>query len=195
MAGQRVPALLTCEPTDGPVGWLLRQILSGRVVNQLGEGLSSPPDEAVLALLFAADRMDHLNKKVLPSLEAGVHVVSDRYYLSSFAYQTISRGMELGWVRQVNARCLRPDLTIYLDVSPVECHRRMVAQGRHLEFYEDLSKLEQVHRNYLHVIKVLSQEGENIQIVDGELAVAEVAARVARVAQATFALPEIYKPG
>lgn len=195
MAEQRVPVLLTCEPTDGPVGWLLRQILSGRVVYQLGEGLSSPPDEAVLALLFAADRMDHLNKKVLPGLEAGVHVVSDRYYLSSFAYQTISQGMELGWVRQVNARCLRPDLTIYLDVSPAECHRRMVAQGRQLELFEDLSKLEQVHRNYLHVIKVLSQEGENIQIVDGELAVAEVAARVARVAQATLALPEIYKPG
>lgn len=179
-AARNLPARLTWEPTDGPVGSLLRLVLAGRVVNLPREGAASPPDEAVLALLFAADRLDHLDNIVLPCLEDGVHVVSDRYYLSSLAYQTIDRGLDLAWVRQVNARCRRPDLTIYLDVKPAECQRRMAAQGRHLELYEELSKLEQVHQSYLNIIRVLSQEGENIAVVQGEGPVHEVASVVSQ---------------
>ncbi|MDP2728285.1 MAG: dTMP kinase [Dehalococcoidia bacterium] len=180
--GRELPAHLTWEPTDGPVGSLLRLILTGRVVNLPREGAASSPDEAVLALLFAADRLDHLDNEILPHLEQGVHVISDRYYLSSLAYQTIDRGLNLDWVRQLNSRCRRPDLTIYLDVTPTECQRRMAAQGRHLELYEALPKLELVHQNYLRVIQVLSQEGENIQVVDGGLPIEEVAARLAEAA-------------
>ena len=179
-AARGVPAHLTWEPTDGPVGSLLRLILAGRVVNLPREGAAPAPDEAILALLFAADRLDHLDNQVVPYLDDGVHVISDRYYLSSMAYQTINQGLDLAWVRQVNARCRRPDLTIYLDVPPDECQRRMASQGRHLELYEEPAKLEQVHRNYLSVIGILTQEGENIRIVDGGLPVEEVAALVSR---------------
>lgn len=177
-----LPVRLTWEPTDGPVGSLLRLVLAGRVVNLPRQGAASTPSEAVLALLFAADRLDHLDNQVLPLLEEGVHVISDRYYLSSFAYQTIDQGLALSWVRQVNTLCRRPDLTIYLDVAPAECQRRMAAQGRHLELYEERVKLEMVHQNYLRVIQVLSAEGEDIQVVDGELPVEEVAARVSAAA-------------
>lgn len=173
-------AQLTWEPTDGPVGSLLRLVLAGRVVNLPREGAASPPDEAVLALLFAADRLDHLDNIVLPCLDQGIHVVSDRYYLSSYAYQTIDQGLDLGWVRQVNARCRRPDLTVYLDVKPAECQRRMAAQGRHLELYEELPKLEQVYRNYLHIMDALSQEGESIRMVDGEKPVQEIASIISK---------------
>lgn len=177
------PVRLTWEPTDGPVGSLLRLILARRVVNLPREGTSSPPGEAVLALLFAADRLDHLDNAVLPSLERGIHVISDRYYLSSLAYQTLDSALDLAWVRQVNARCRRPDLTVYLDVAPEECQRRMVDQGRHLELYEEVSKLRRVRDNYMRVIQVLSEEGEDIRVVDGSLPVEDVAARVAQAVE------------
>lgn len=184
-----LPVMLTWEPTDGPVGSLLRLILAGRVVNLPREGEASPPAEAVLALLFAADRLDHLDNGVLPSLERDVHVVSDRYYLSSLAYQTLDHGLDLEWVRQVNARCRRPDLTIFIDVEPEECHRRMVAQGRHLELYEEVSKLRRVRENYLRIIRALSEEGEDIRLLDGSLPVDEVAAHVAQAVAVLIARP------
>lgn len=180
---------LTREPSDGPVGSLLRLILARRVVNRSWAGAGSPPGEAVLALLFAADRLDHLDNEILPRLEEGIHVVSDRYYLSSLAYQTVGRGLDLAWVRQLNSRCRRPDLTIYLDVAPAECQRRMAAQGRHLELYEELPKLELVYHNYQQVVQALAQEGEDIQVVDGGLPVEEVAAQLGQAVEALLRSP------
>src|SRR6266542_2004506 len=68
---------VTREPTDGPVGSQIRLALTGRL----------KVDPTTLALMFAADRSDHINHAVLPRLEAGVHVVSERGVLSSLAYQ------------------------------------------------------------------------------------------------------------
>jgi dTMP kinase len=125
------------------------------------------PREDILALLFAADRLDHLENEILPCLEEGTHVISDRYYLSSFAYQTLDGSLELEWVWHVNSRCLRPDLTLFLDVAPAECKRRMEARGRHVELYEELPKLELVRQSYLRAIQHLTARGETIKVVDG----------------------------
>ena len=62
----------TQEPTEGPVGLLLRQILSKK---------TEVPDEKAMALLFAADRADH-QQAIAGHLSQGVHVLSDRYLLS-----------------------------------------------------------------------------------------------------------------
>ncbi len=188
-AKRDLPVRLTWEPTDGPVGSLLRLILTGRVVNLSREGEAPPPGEAVLALLFAADRLDHLDNRVLPGLEKGINVISDRYYLSSLAYQTLDCSLNLEWVRQVNARCRRPDLTIYLDVAPTECQRRMLAQGRHLEIYEEVSKLERIRDNYLRVIRLLLEEGEDIKVLDGGLEAEAVAASVAQAVESLLERP------
>lgn len=178
-----LPVRLTWEPTDGPIGATLRLILTGRIVNLPREGMASPPGEAVLALLFAADRLDHLENNVMPCLKSGVNVISDRYYLSSLAYQTLDDRLDLDWVRRVNSLCRRPDLTVFIDVGPEECHRRMVAQGRHLELYEEISKLTRVRENYLSIMDLLAREGETIEIVDGTPPVDEVAAQIARAVE------------
>src|SRR5690349_10994916 len=65
----------TREPSDGPVGVMLRQALTGR----LGLKGGAPLSHETLALLFAADRMDHLQAEVLPALERGETVICDRY--------------------------------------------------------------------------------------------------------------------
>lgn len=183
VAKRGLPVHLTWEPTAGPIGSILRLILAGRVVNLPRSGVASPPGEAILALLFAADRLDHLDNDIGPRLIEGTHVVCDRYYLSSLAYQTLGDGLAIEWVRQLNARCMRPDLTIFVDTAPDECLRRIHAQGRHLELYEELNKLEKVRQNYLRIVDILSREGENIRVVDGEQPVDEVAGHIAEIAE------------
>src|SRR5262249_48635759 len=77
------PAGLTREPSDGPVGRLLREMLTGGHALPGGAAIS----QATFSLLFAADRLDHLQREVEPALARGAVVVSDRWYHSSLAYQ------------------------------------------------------------------------------------------------------------
>src|SRR5688572_29817595 len=74
--------LLTCEPTSGPVGSLIRQVLQKRV-HVMAEHGPRTFSWSTMALLFAADRIDHLESEIIPALRAGTWVVSDRYDLSS----------------------------------------------------------------------------------------------------------------
>jgi dTMP kinase len=85
-----VPVRATREPSDGPVGVLIRQVLTGRVIVPGGRS----PGWATMALLFAADRMDHVESEIAPFTAGGGVIVSDRYDASSLAYQSISSGVE-----------------------------------------------------------------------------------------------------
>jgi dTMP kinase len=126
----------TREPSDGPVGLLLRQILTGRIVTP-GEPTSLRA--AKLALLFAADRLDHLETEILPRLAQGECVVSDRYDHSTVAYQSVS-GRDPGsipWLRELNRFARRPDLTIVLDVSPEVARARRLARSSAKELFDD----------------------------------------------------------
>jgi len=126
--GRRVHT--TREPSQGPVGRLLREILLGG--HRRPEG--SPVDGLAMALLFAADRRDHLTREIDPALAAGTDVVSDRYLFSSLAYQ--AQEAERGWVASL-ARDLRvPDLTLLLDVPVSVAAARRRAAGRPDERYD-----------------------------------------------------------
>jgi dTMP kinase len=153
---------LTKEPTAGPSGALIRLILGRRLMLSS----SDKDNDAIIALLFAADRMDHLSSDIIPKLEAGVHVVCDRYYLSTFAYQ--SRNMDLPWLRCLHAQCIRPDLTILLDVSPHVCCQRIVEHRWHVEIYEQEPILEGVRQRYHEIAAQLRSEGDDIRIVPGD---------------------------
>ncbi len=119
------PAHLTCEPSTGPVGKVIRQALR----MELGE-----VDPAVVALLFAADRVDHLRREVEPMLARGTHVVTDRYVYSSLAYQGID--LEPTWVATANRLATEPDLTIYLRVEPELALERRAARGGAEELFD-----------------------------------------------------------
>jgi dTMP kinase len=120
----------TREPSQGPIGRLLREILLGG--HRLPDGAGA--DGLAMALLFAADRRDHLTREIEPALAAGADVVSDRYLLSSLAYQ--AQEADRSWVASL-ARDLRvPDLTLLLDVPvPIAAARRRAA-GRPDERYD-----------------------------------------------------------
>lgn len=174
MKERGLPVYLTKEPTPGPVGALIRLALSGR----LNLSASTKDNDAIMALLFAADRMDHLATDIVPKLEAGVHVICDRYYLSTFAYQ--SRSIDLDWLRALHARCIRPDVIILLDVpAHVSCER--IKRNRwHVEIYENEAMLEGVLRRYHDIAGQLRKEGYDIRTLpgDGGLSIADVHASI-----------------
>lgn len=92
-----------------------------------------------MAALFAADRLDHLEAEIVPNLTDGVSIVCDRYDFSSVAYQTVSSGggAEIAkWVRELNRRARRPDLTVILDVSPDVAASRRRSRFGSPELYE-----------------------------------------------------------
>lgn len=171
-AGHRV--VLTREPSEGPVGALLRQALDGRMRLQGRRQLS----DATLALLFAADRLDHLASTVESGLAAGAIVISDRYALSSFAYQ----GRVLGklWVEALNARARTPDLTLFLEVrARVAATRRRLRGGRH-ERFDDSRTQASVARAY-DAVMARHGRAHRVRRIDGELEVDAVAAQVQEV--------------
>jgi dTMP kinase len=130
--------VLTCEPSTGPIGSLVRQVLQRRLFVPDATGPRNF-DWSTMALLFAADRMDHLDSTVAPALRAGSVVISDRYDLSSLAYQsaTAHPGSDpIPWIRQLNAQALRPDLTIVIDVPAEVAEERRRARGGVEEMFE-----------------------------------------------------------
>lgn len=170
--GQRAHA--TREPSDGPVGRLIREMLTGGHAIP-GQALR----QSTFGLLFAADRLDHLQREVEPQINAGVTVVSDRWYHSSLAYQ--GTGAERDWIAQLNARARRPDVTVFLEVRPEIAAQRRVAAGRAQELFETLHMQQEVDAGYKATIAELTAAGERIEIVDGELPQDAVFAEILRV--------------
>jgi dTMP kinase len=149
---------LTKEPTDGPAGGQIRVALSERL----------ELDTETLALFFATDRRDHVEREIEPMLEDGYIVIADRYYLSSYAYQLDGVGGDLEWLRAINSKSISPDLTVLLDVEVDTSKRRRDQSRLTEELTEDRETLETVRENYLDIADTLQSEGENIRIVDGE---------------------------
>ncbi len=160
-AGHKV--YLTCEPTDSPIGKLIRDIFNHRM-----EG-----DHRTIAGLFVADRLDHLLNKtngILKKLEEGYTVISDRYCFSSYAYQGTHMPME--WVIEANsisAGLLRPDLNIYLDIPPEAGMTRLNNNRSSIELYETLENLKNVRSKYLEAFDLLKTK-EKVFSLDGNRA-------------------------
>jgi dTMP kinase len=173
-------AISTREPSDGPVGVLIRQMLSKRIVTPTADGAVEPVGREVLALLFAADRLDHIAATVAPALAAGKVAVSDRYYHSSFAYQgdiDDSETMDIEWVRTLNERATTPDVTIFLEASVDLCLSRMSGRGSR-DIYETRDKLERLERRYDEVMQALEAEGEKIVRLDAGRSMEELAEEI-----------------
>jgi dTMP kinase len=166
LEAEGVPVHLTKEPSEGPVGNLISLVLRRRLVAPTaGRPLDPFPDD-LLALLFAADRIDHLHAEILPKLREGITVVSDRYLLSSYAYQSL--GCDLKWIREVNAHAVMPDLTFLIDVPAPVCLRRIEKGRWETELFEGLDKLVVVRKNYLRIAASPIGESMNVILLDGE---------------------------
>lgn len=161
----------TFEPTDRPIGALIRQMLSGKIQT----------DQRTLALLFAADRMDHLVNEengIQRKIRDGELVLCDRYYFSSYAYH--AQHMDMEWVihaNSLNANLLRPDLTVFIDVDPEKCFERIKNNRSSFEMYEKIDIMKNVRVNYLKAFERL-KDLEKIVVIDGNNSVDHVAGAI-----------------
>jgi dTMP kinase len=161
-----LPVRTTHEPTDGPIGSLIRQVLNGRVV-VAGPAGSTSLGWSTMALLFAADRLDHLQAEIIPNLMDGVTVITDRYDASSIAYQGVVSGdaAVTEWIRTINRRARRPDLTIILDVSPDTATERRRHRGNVPDLFEEEELQRRLARFYDTIETLLP--GDRVLHIDG----------------------------
>lgn len=156
----------TAEPSTGPVGRLIRAALAGH----------EPLADGVLPYLFAADRRDHLDREIGPLVAQGRVVVTDRYYHSSLAYQSLAAPLDR--VAALNADFRAPDVTVFLDLSIDDCLDRIEARGAARDRFETRSTLEAVSMAYGAALALLSGRGERIVPVDATGTPDQVHARV-----------------
>ena len=152
--GRRV--LVTAEPTVSVSGGMLRDALGGLQKRTACE----------MAAMFVLDRVFHnVNPDgICAMIDAGYDVICDRYYYSSMAYQ--GSQTDFAWVRDMNLNCpeiRRPDLCIFLDLSPEESLARIGRERTHTEIYEKKEILEAVRRQFLHVFEELD---DRVTVID-----------------------------
>ena len=132
------------------------------------------------ALLYAASRAQHVGQLIVPSIEAGRVVISDRYVDSSIAYQGYGRGMG-DIIEEINMPAtggLRPDLTVLLATDTSRMRERRSADE---EDRMDAQKAEfhaEVMKGYM---KLAEREPERICIVDGQRGIDEIAADISAI--------------
>jgi dTMP kinase len=170
-------AVATREPSAGPIGRLLREALHGRLHMSDGNRV----DGRTMALLFAADRIDHLQREIEPQLAAGTTVISDRYLLSSLAYQ--AEEADRTWVAGLSRGILAPDLTVLLDLPIEVAAQRRAAAGRPVERYDADSYLAKVAANY----RDLARQEPALVILDGAGTKDEVTTGMCREIASLFA--------
>ena len=169
----------TYEPTDSPIGSVIRNIFKHRI----------EADHRTIAGLFVADRLDHLLNKtngILKKIGEGFTVVTDRYYFSSYAYH--GTHMSLEWVIEANslaAELLKPDLNIYIDISPDVSMKRLGKGRNYMELYETSENLINVRAKYEEAMELLKFK-ENIFRTDGnrspELIASDIWKEVSQIA-------------
>ena len=176
-------AFFTHEPSLGPAGMLARLALQKRVVGAAFE-LHDPADSArpaspefdpvALALLFAADRADHVATQLRPNLDAGRVVVCDRYLLSTLAYQGQSCNVE--WLLEINRPAVRPDLTFFLDLPPSAALERMRGARWNKELFETPEEQRKIRAHYFRYLdREIPQVGP-VEVIDSSRPPEEVTA-------------------
>jgi dTMP kinase len=132
-------AVYTAEPSRGKIGTYIRKSYL------YGEKRLSI---ALEALLFAADRIEHLENEVIPALNEGRLVISDRYVFSSLAYQGAA-GLSLDWIEKINEHALKPDLAVFIDVALETAMDRLKAEKSVMENTETLKKVRDVYLKFV----------------------------------------------
>jgi dTMP kinase len=132
-------AVYTAEPSRGKIGTYIRNSYL------YGEKRLSIVLEA---LLFAADRIEHVENEVLPALNEGRLVISDRYVYSSLAYQGAA-GLSVEWIEKVNEHALKPDLAVFIDVDPKIVMTRLKPNRSVMENLETQQKVRKIYLRFV----------------------------------------------
>ena len=165
---------VTAEPTGMPSGKLLREALGGKIKRS----------ECEMAVMFVADRIAHNIHEtdgIVALVESGAYVICDRYYYSTLAYQ--GQSTDYGWVKAMNLSCpeiRRPDICIYLDLTPEQSLARISKGRESVEIYENVETLTKVRNTFHAIIDDLRAEGDRIVTVNADRTPEEIAEEIYR---------------
>lgn len=172
-----VDCLTTCEPGGTPLGRRLREAF-----------LETEETVAPIAelLLFAADRAQHVELLIKPTLEQGRTVISDRYADATFAYQGAGRGFPEATVNEIIRLAtggLKPDLTLFFDITVENALGRMQKRGEAGERVNrmDVETADFYSRVRAAYLGVASREPERFVVIDANGSVEEIQARVVEI--------------
>lgn len=144
-------AIYTTEPSKGLIGNYIRKsyLYSKKRLSPFVE-----------ALLFAADRIEHLESEIIPALNAGTTVICDRYVFSSLAYQGAS-GISLDWIKTINKAILYPDLAIFIDVEPEKSMCRLNSKKSLMENLQTQITVRDIYLKFVEDKKLTLVNGDN----------------------------------
>lgn len=152
-------AVKTHEPTEGFVGKMIKNILQGE----------EQADTLTLQMLFIADRADHLNKFVIPNINEGNIVLSDRYFYSTIAFGNAT-GLDEEWLIDIFGKFLMPNAVFYIDVDPKIAIERLAKRGDRKERHDNIETLTKTREGYIK----LKDRYKNYFIIDGNRSIKEV---------------------
>lgn len=168
LLGEGHDVVLTHEPGDTPVGQELRRIVLSPETGMLADRTE--------ALLYAADKSEHVESVVLPALDRGAVVITDRYVDSSLAYQGAGRGLAsagLEWVLRWATDDLRAHLTVLLDLEPTHALSRFQQRDR-IEGESEAFH----HRVRAEALRLAREDPDHHLVLDATRPVEEIAAAV-----------------
>lgn len=176
-----INAILTLEPGGTKIGQRIREIL----VNPEFKGILHPITEA---LLYQADRNQHLKEKIIPHLEKNFVVISDRYQYSTVAYQCFGRNLDcskIEWIFKNVVNGIEPDIVFLIDID-VETSLNRVNKRAENEKIE-LSRFELEHVNFHKRVRdgflKLAKEKENFFVLNGKQSIEEIHKKIASIVE------------
>ena len=183
LQAQGLEVLRTAQPSPLPTGQIIRQILRGDL-----QGI----DAAVVALLFAADRVDLAHRVIEPALQRGAWVVCDRHVASSLAFQVVDGqgGIDPEWVSTINSRAIAADLTLWLDLPVETALQRIESRGKPLERSEVYETLHKVRQRYQVVFASATAVLGKVAIIDAAAARDVVACAIRQSVKELLSHPE-----
>ena len=152
--------LLTREPGGTPIGEKIRSIILD----------SSTPEMCDMTelMLFGAGRSQHIQEKIIPALNDGKIIISDRFDAATFSFQHYARGIDIDIITKINNLALngfKPDMNIILDLDPLEGLKRVKQRGEGLDRLEDekLDFLDKARNGYLSQAK---DQPDKFEVID-----------------------------
>lgn len=159
---------VSAEPTKNETGLFLRRMLKGEF----------SVNEKTASFLFAADRCEHLYGKngILEQIQNGKIALSDRYFFSSLAYQSVSCGKNIP--EHLNSLFPLPEILFYFKINPEISINRVTARGEKTEIYEKIEFQKKTADIYDQVINSYKQkeksQGMKIITIDAEKPIDEI---------------------
>ncbi len=159
-------ALLTKEPTmNSEAGAIIDKVLRKKITMR----------SDFLQELYVEDRKKHLEARIIPALEQGETVVSDRYFFSTIAFGGID--LDMDWLIGLNEDFIVPDIVFILDVPVEVCLERISKRGEGFRYFEKAEKLWKTRANYQWIAAHEKFRGI-ARLIDGQQTQEEVSERI-----------------